>query len=168
MWVFKWLSVTLGEFLIAAFTFLCLIFDKVSFLFFFFFFWKFYLNVLFYVSWLVKYDHVDIKEIGKFGHQNNISVNVYGYEDKKSFHYVLPPWPLQEITWIDYISLMVKNLIRYWWKSWADWYLDNIIMTTANDISSNIVCMAATVKRYWKPYGKMQVIRAEKNLAPRS
>ena len=26
---------------------------------------------------------VDIKDIGKFGHQNNISINVYGYEDKK-------------------------------------------------------------------------------------
>ena len=28
---------------------------------------------------------VDIKEIRKFEHQNNISVNVYGYEDKKIF-----------------------------------------------------------------------------------
>ena len=28
--------------------------------------------------------HVDIKDISKFEHQNNISVNVYGYEDKKS------------------------------------------------------------------------------------
>ena len=28
---------------------------------------------------------VDIKDIGKFEHQNNISVNVYGYEDKKIF-----------------------------------------------------------------------------------
>ena len=27
---------------------------------------------------------VDIKDIGKFEHQNNISVNVYGYEDKKN------------------------------------------------------------------------------------
>ena len=35
-------------------------------------------------------------------------------------HYVLPPWPLQEITWIYYISLLVKNLITYWWKTWAD------------------------------------------------
>ena len=34
---------------------------------------------------------VDIKDIGKFEPQNNISVNVYGYEDKKkSSHYVLP------------------------------------------------------------------------------
>ena len=28
---------------------------------------------------------VDIKYIGKFEHQNNISVNVYGYEDEKIF-----------------------------------------------------------------------------------
>ena len=28
---------------------------------------------------------IDIKGIGKFGHQNNISVNVYGYEDEKIF-----------------------------------------------------------------------------------
>ena len=27
---------------------------------------------------------VDIKDIGKFKHQNSISVNVYGYEDKKN------------------------------------------------------------------------------------
>ena len=34
---------------------------------------------------------VDIKDIGKFEKQYNISVNVYGYEDKKSSCYVLPP-----------------------------------------------------------------------------
>ena len=28
---------------------------------------------------------IDIKDIGKFKHQNNISVEVYGYEDKKIF-----------------------------------------------------------------------------------
>ena len=28
---------------------------------------------------------VDIKDVGKFEHQNNISVNVYGYEDEKIF-----------------------------------------------------------------------------------
>ena len=28
---------------------------------------------------------VDIKDINKFEYQNNISVNVYGYEDKKIF-----------------------------------------------------------------------------------
>ena len=32
----------------------------------------------------------NIKDINKFGYQNNIMVNVYGYEDKKSSRYVLP------------------------------------------------------------------------------
>ena len=54
--------------------------------------------------------HVDIKDISKFEHQNNISVNVYVYEDKKSSRNVLPPWLLQDITWIFSISLLVKNL----------------------------------------------------------
>ena len=46
----------------------------------------------------IKY-FVDIKAIGKFEHQNSISVNVYRYEDKqKSSHYVLLLWPLQDIT----------------------------------------------------------------------
>ena len=45
----------------------------------------------------IKYP-VDIKDIGKFEYQNNISVNVCGYENKKSSLYVLQPWPLQDIT----------------------------------------------------------------------
>ena len=46
------------------------------------------------VSKYQEYDHelnmsgiqypADIKDIGKSEHQNNISVNVYGYEDKKN------------------------------------------------------------------------------------
>ena len=40
---------------------------------------------------------VSIKGIGTFEHQNNISVNVYGYKDKKSSRFVLPPRPLQDI-----------------------------------------------------------------------
>ena len=86
--------------------------------------------------------HLDIKNIGKFEYQNNISVKVFGYKDKKSSHYVLPPWPLQDITLIYYISLLMKNLITYWWKTWADWYRDNI------------VCMAVLVKKYWKTIWK--------------
>ena len=31
----------------------------------------------------------DIKDIGEFECQNNISINKYGYEDKKSSHYIL-------------------------------------------------------------------------------
>ena len=38
----------------------------------------------------------------------------------------------------------------YWWKTWADWYWDNVIMTTTKDISVNIVCMVVSMKRYWK------------------
>ena len=34
---------------------------------------------------------VDIKDIDKFEHQNNISVNVYGYEDKKIFPLSITP-----------------------------------------------------------------------------
>ena len=45
---------------------------------------------------------------------------------KKSSHYILPPWPLQEITWIYYISLLAKHFITYWCKTWADWYQVNI------------------------------------------
>ena len=92
----------------------------------------------------------DIKDIGKFEHQSNITVNVYGCEDKKSFSYISPPWPLQVFTSIYYISLRVKHLITYCWKTWADWYWDNIITTTIKDISVNIVYMAVPVKRYWK------------------
>ena len=33
----------------------------------------------------------DIKDISKLEHQSNISVNVYGCEDKKSFSYISPP-----------------------------------------------------------------------------
>ena len=97
---------------------------------------------------------VDIKGISRFEHQNNISVNVYGYKDKKIFLYVLPPRPLQGITWIYYISLLLKNFITYWWITWADWYQANIIITKVKHISVNIVCTAAPVKRYWKTIWK--------------
>ena len=98
----------------------------------------------------IKYP-IDIKHIGKFEHQNNISVNVYGYENKKkSSRYVLLSWPLQEITWIYYISLLAKHLITYCWKTLADWYQVNIIITTTKNISGNIVYMAAPVKSYSK------------------
>ena len=55
---------------------------------------------------------------------------------------------------IYYISLLAKHLMRYWWKTWADWYQVNIIITTTKNISANIVCMAAPVKRYWKTIWK--------------
>ena len=68
-----------------------------------------------------------------------------GTKIKKSSHYVLLLWPLLGITWIYYISLLAKHLI-----TWADWDHDNIIMRTTKNISVNIVCMTAPVKRYWK------------------
>ena len=91
-----------------------------------------------------------MKNIEKFQHQNNISVNVYGCEDKKNYCYLLPPWALQDIAWIYYISLLVKHLITYCWKTWADWYQDKIIITTTKNISGNIVYVTKPVKRYWR------------------
>ena len=44
----------------------------------------------------VKYP-IEIKYIDKFEHQNNISVNFSGCENKKIFLFVLPPWALQDI-----------------------------------------------------------------------
>ena len=90
---------------------------------------------------------VDIKDFGKFEYQNNNSVNVCGYENKKIF--------LLRITTMtptsQHVNLkLAKYLIMYWWKTWADWYQSNIIITTANTISANIVYMAVPVKKYWK------------------
>ena len=94
---------------------------------------------------------VDIKDIGKFQHRNTTLVLMsIGVKIKKSSCYILPPWPLQDITWICYILLLAKHLIMYWWKTWADWYQVNIIITTTKNISANIVYMAAPLKRYWK------------------
>ena len=93
---------------------------------------------------------VDIKDIGEFEHQNNISVNVYAYEDKKIF----PPRLLQDITWIYYISPLVKSSITYWCTTWANWYRVNSIITNTKDISANIVCIVVLVKRYWKTIRK--------------
>ena len=69
-----------------------------------------------------------------------------GTKINKSSRYILPPWPLQDITWIYHILLLAKHLITYWCKTWADCYRDNTIMTTTKNIFVNIVCMAASVK----------------------
>ena len=73
-----------------------------------------------------------------------------GAKIKRYSRYLLPPFLLQDITWIYHISQLMKHLVTYWWKTWVDWYQDNIIITKTNDISVNIVYMAAPVKRYWK------------------
>ena len=45
---------------------------------------------------------VVIKDIGKFEHQNNITVNVYGYEDKEIFQ-----WRIISVTIArDYVNLL--------------------------------------------------------------
>ena len=49
---------------------------------------------------------IDIKEVSKFEHQNNINVNVYGYEDKRIF-----PLPITTMTTARYYVL-VKELSR--------------------------------------------------------
>ena len=69
-----------------------------------------------------------------------------GTKIKKSSRYISPPSLLQVITTIT----AGKHLITYWWRTWAGWYRSNIIITTANFISTNIVYMAVPVKRYWK------------------
>ena len=99
----------------------------------------------------VKY-HLDIKDIDKSENQNNINVNVYGCEDKKIFLLHILPWALQIIAWIYYISLLVKHLITFCWKTWADWYQDKIIISTTKNIFDNIVYMTKPVKRYWKKH----------------
>ena len=54
----------------------------------------------------VKYP-VDIKDIGKFKHQDNISDNVYGYEDKKIF-----PLFIIHHCWRNIAYVLVKDLRR--------------------------------------------------------
>ena len=71
---------------------------------------------------------------------------------KKTSRYALRPCELQETAWIYYISLLVKHLIMYCWKTLVDWYQDKIIIATTKNISSNIVYMTKSVKRYWKKY----------------
>ena len=98
---------------------------------------------------------VDLKDICKFEYQNNISVNVYGYEDKtvRSLRITTVTSATHHVYLLknkESHYVLVKNLITYWWKTWADWYWDNIIMTRAKYVSANIVCIAASVKRYWK------------------
>ena len=84
---------------------------------------------------------------------------------KKSSRYVLLTWPLQDITWINHISLLRKHLIMYWWKTWADWYGDNITFTTTTKNSTNIVYMVVPVERYWKTIWKDESYMSHKDLS---
>ena len=116
-----------------------------------------YRNHLTRVSKYQEYEHdlnmsgiqypVDIKGIGRFGYKNNISV-------KTSMGTKIKNLPAaQDITWIYYTSLL-KNLITYWRKTWADWYQVNIIITNKKHISANIICMVVPVKKYLKAIWK--------------
>ena len=69
---------------------------------------------------------------------------------KKSSRYVLLPGALQDMAWIYYISLLMKHLITFCWKTWGDWYQDKKMITTTKNISGNIVYMIKPVKKYWK------------------
>ena len=61
----------------------------------------------------------------------------------------------------------MKHLITSSWKTWANWYLSNIIITTINTISVNIICMAALVKRYSKTIWKDVITQGTKNQVSR-
>ena len=75
---------------------------------------------------------------------------------KKFSRYVLPTLPLQDITWIYYISLLRKHLIAYCRETWGDSYEDKIIKTTTKNSSNNIVYMVVSVKRYWNKFTKTE------------
>ena len=57
---------------------------------------------------------VDIKDFGKFEYQNNNSVNVYGYEDKRIFLLLITTMtPTSQ-----HVNLkLAKDLIIYWRKT---------------------------------------------------
>ena len=98
---------------------------------------------------------VDIKHIGKFEHQNNISVKLYEYEDKKIFPLRITTAAIAKhhmnLLYITtgYIKphyVLVKDLSRE--------HQVNIIITKAKHISVDNAFMAAPVKGYWKTIWK--------------
>ena len=82
---------------------------------------------------------------------------------KKSSHYVLPPSTLQDIAWIYHMSLLVRYLKTYCWKTWAHWYQDKIIITTTKTISDNIVYMT----KQWRGIEKKHLERCKLHDAQR-
>ena len=97
----------------------------------------------------VKYP-VDMKILTNLNTKTTLVLMSVDVKIKKSSRYVLLPWALQDIAWIYYISPLVKHVITYCWKTWADWYQDKIVITTTKNISGNIVYMTKSVKRYWE------------------
>ena len=57
---------------------------------------------------------VDIKKLANLNTRTTLVLMSMGKKIKKSSRYILPPWPRQGITWIYYISLLVKHHITYW------------------------------------------------------
>ena len=109
------------------------------------------------------------RSIGKFQHQNNISVHVYGCEDQKIFLLGITTMRIaRHRVNLLYITagetshyVLLKDLSRLIQRQNNN--------TTTKDISGNIVYMTKSVKGYWKKtFGKMQDTRGTKNEAPRN
>ena len=88
-----------------------------------------------------------------------------GMKIKNYSRYILPLRSLQDIY---HTSLLLKNLIDYWWMTWADWYQVNIIIIKATYISVNIIFMAAPVKGWWKTISKDASYILREDQIPRS
>ena len=93
---------------------------------------------------------VDMKDIDKFEQQNNISVNVYWFEDKKVFSLRITTAGIAK-NCVNLLYITAGETSHYvCWKTWAKWYQHKIIITTTENVSGNIVHMTKPVKRYWK------------------
>ena len=71
---------------------------------------------------------------------------------KNFSRYVLSTWSLQDMAWIFYISFLGKHLITYWRKTWADWYRDNIIITTTKKYFRQYCLHGCTSEEVLKNY----------------
>ena len=110
---------------------------------------------------------VDMKDIDKFEQQNNISVNVYWFEDKKVFSLRITTVGIAK-NCVNLLYITAGETSHYvCWKTWAKWYQHKIIITTTENVSGNIVHMTKPVKRYWKKkqkaFGKVQPTLGTKN-----
>ena len=99
----------------------------------------------------VKYT-VEIKDIDKFEHQNNISVNVYGCEDKKILRSCITPMGVARYR-VNLLYITAGKTSHYVFLK----DLSRLISKQNNNhndknISSNIVYMTKPVKRYWKKH----------------
>ena len=91
---------------------------------------------------------VDVKDINEFEYQNNISLNVYGYQDKKIFLLSITTMTPTRHE-VDLLYITAGETSHY--VSVKD--LSRLVLRQCNNqnnknISAKIVCMAAPVKRY--------------------